>query len=124
MPKYTEEQRKAAGRALEKRIGELRLTRTQVAQGAKVDVQTVSALIEGRRWPQLGSRTRIEEAVGWDVGHLSDLAEGLVEDAADSEPADPVTAAIERSELTRANKYKLLGYYEELLASQMEVRTG
>lgn len=121
MARPSEESRKAVGRAVQVRMAELRHSPTTMADAADVDAKTIRSLVSGERWPQLLQRDRIETALGWEPGTLQNMADGVY--AGDPE-VDPVERAIEGSNLTRANKAKLLGMYYELLDGQGEAVTG
>lgn len=43
---------------------------------AKVDPKTVATFLEGSTWPQAPTRKKIEEALGWPVGSLEEIADG------------------------------------------------
>jgi len=58
------------------RRGELGLTQRQLAMTAEVDIKTIYNLESGERWPQAGTRAKIEKALSWAVGSLEAFAEG------------------------------------------------
>lgn len=58
------------------RRGELSLTQRTLATKAGVDIKTIYNLESGERWPQAGTRAKIEKALGWVAGTLEALAEG------------------------------------------------
>lgn len=66
----TPSERMRAGRAVEVRMAERLLTRSIVARRAQVDPKTLAALITGERWPRVGTRARIERALGWPAGEI------------------------------------------------------
>ena len=66
----TPEQRRRAGRAVAERIREMNATISAVARAARVDPGTLWGLIGGRTWPRDAIQTRIEEALGWDLGEI------------------------------------------------------
>jgi hypothetical protein len=78
--------RREVRRAVEARGG-----RVTFARAAGVDPGTLSDFIDGTRWPHAKTRTKIEQALGWDAGRITDLAEGVaevgtVEDAVRADP--------------------------------------
>lgn len=72
-----EEARRAAKRAID-----ARWTRSSFAKKAKIDTKTLGDFLGGIRWPQGRSRAKIEEALGWPIGSLDDLREGVPFDVA------------------------------------------
>jgi transcriptional regulator with XRE-family HTH domain len=58
------------------RRGELDLTQQALAQVAGVDVATISSLERAERWPWAKNRARIESALGWEPGALTEIAKG------------------------------------------------
>jgi transcriptional regulator with XRE-family HTH domain len=75
MTKPTDEGRRAAGRAVLARRGELGLTQAQLAGMADVDIKTVYALEAGGRWPIARNLAAIARALGISADDLRDLAE-------------------------------------------------
>lgn len=69
--------RRAAKRAID-----ARWTRASFAKKAKIDPGTLTDFLEGVRWPQGRSRAKIEETLGWPIGSLDDLREGVPFDVA------------------------------------------
>lgn len=98
-------------------MGEKRYSPMDLAERAGVDEKTIRTFIAGQTWPWTSKRAGIEEALGWQVGTLQAMVDGVY---AGDPDIDPVQRAIEASELTRANKAKLLGMYYELLDGQGE----
>lgn len=48
-------------------------TRKQFALDAGVDAKTLNAFLSGERWPHGPTRTRVEAALGWAPGRMTDL---------------------------------------------------
>lgn len=76
MIKPSEEGRRAAGRAVLARRGELGLTQLDVAESAGVDVQTFRALESGESWPWAKNLVSISGVLGFDAGDLQGIADG------------------------------------------------
>lgn len=68
--------RTAAVQAAEIRMSELGLTQEALAVQAGVDPTTVNAFLNGRNWPQPRTRAKLEIALKWEVGTLSQIAKG------------------------------------------------
>lgn len=88
----------------------------ELADRADVDIKTVRSVLTGDRWPTRPTRTKLEDALGWERGSIRQLAEGG--QATETEPVDPVYEAVQGSPLTRGRQFKLLGFYEDLKAEQ------
>ncbi|WP_131736450.1 helix-turn-helix transcriptional regulator [Actinomadura roseirufa] len=69
------------------RRGDLGLTQEQLAERASVDRKTIYNLESGERWPQAGTRSRVERALGWYPGDLVRLSEG--QEPIEYEPPPP-----------------------------------
>ncbi len=50
--------------------------RLAFAKRAGVDPGTLAHFLDGTRWPQLRTLSKIESAIGWTPGYIADLAEG------------------------------------------------
>jgi len=50
--------------------------RLAFAKRAAVDPGTLAHFLDGTRWPQSRTLSKIEAAIGWAPGYISDLAEG------------------------------------------------
>src|SRR4028118_492237 len=50
--------------------------RLAFAKRAGVDPGTLASFLDGTRWPQSRTLSRIEAAIGWTPGYIFDLAEG------------------------------------------------
>ncbi len=50
--------------------------RLAFAKRAGVDPGTLAHFLDGSRWPQLRTLSKIEAAIGWARGYISELAEG------------------------------------------------
>jgi predicted transcriptional regulator len=78
-----EDQRRRAGEALRLRIAEMDSSAPKLADKAGLSLGTVYGLIRGTRWPNVDTRRRIEDAVGWRPGEVARRAVG-------SRPTDTV----------------------------------
>lgn len=90
----------AAVNAAEIRMGELGFTQEALAAKARVDPTTVNAFLNGRNWPQVRTRARIEVALQWDVGMLTRIAKG----EEPPRPVEPLTADELRRLIAEANE--------------------
>ena len=62
--------------------------RGSFARRASVDPGTLTDFLDGVRWPQAKTRTKIERALGWTPGRLEDMREGAgVEPVQDTQGA-------------------------------------
>lgn len=84
----------------------------RVAGLAGIDPGTVTDFWEARRWPRAATRTALETALGVPLGSFEAAARG---DGPAAEEADPVELAINKSDLSRADRAKLLGYYFDMI---------
>lgn len=53
-------------------------TQLEMAGKAGIDVQTLRDFLSGRRWPQYRTLDKLEDALGWEPGHIrrtADLAD-------------------------------------------------
>jgi predicted transcriptional regulator len=50
--------------------------RLAFAKRAGVDPGTLAHFLDGTRWPQLRTLSKIEAAIGWTPGYIAELAEG------------------------------------------------
>lgn len=75
--------REAAGRAVLRQMSRQKLSRTDVIRASGVDNKTLQALLEGQRWPQVLTRARIEEAIGWQPGDIERAARGELAEASE-----------------------------------------
>jgi len=106
------ESRERAGRAVANEIAERGWNSADLARHADIpDPATVREFIDGKRWPRGATRAKIEAALDWQTGHLDDIAKAR----ASAPGADLVVAAIERSDLSRADKSELIWHYHRLL---------
>lgn len=60
--------------------------RRAFAEKAKIDPGTLSDFLEGKRWAQATNRTKIEKALGWPAGKITDLAEATDVDSPAQRP--------------------------------------
>lgn len=93
-----------------------------LALRSALDPATVRTFLRGETWPQSKKRRAIEDALEVGRGTLELVARGVAGDFEPELKGDPVERAINESELTRANKAKLIGAYYEMLDGQQEVR--
>ena len=97
----TEEQRKAS-RVVANQLASDGRVNDWLVKKAKVDKGTVGAFLAGETWPRRATLARIEHALGWSVGTITDIAEGR------SEP--PVSApAVDRAMISEARLLRELG---------------
>lgn len=73
--------RRAAAIAVRTRRAAKRFSQADLAEAAGVSRRTISSLealvdTDTNYWPTLESLIAIEQALGWDPGHLLDIAEG------------------------------------------------
>lgn len=66
----------AARREVRRAVEATQLSRRAFAERAKVDPKTLGDFLDGRRWAQQPTRNKIERALGWPSGRITDLAEG------------------------------------------------
>ena len=64
------------GRRVTKRREELHIDAAPFARGANVDPKTLASLEKGERWPHTSTRSKIEAALGWEVGSLAAMLDG------------------------------------------------
>jgi len=97
---------------------ELGMTAVDIARAGGIpDADTVRDFMEGARWPRTPTRNRLEKAVGWPTGSIDAIMRGERVETTDT-GEDRVVAAIEASQLTRANKHRLIGAYYDLIDQQ------
>lgn len=89
MPKELTRGQKIAVEAARARAQEKRLTQDDIAQLANVSSKTVWNLFNSETWPRNRSLEGIERALGWPVGHLTQLAMRYDEDVQALDDADP-----------------------------------
>jgi transcriptional regulator with XRE-family HTH domain len=77
MSRPTETGRRAAGRVVEARRGELGLTQIEVASKAGVDMKTLRSLETGERWPIAKNLWVISAVLGLDPLYLREVADEL-----------------------------------------------
>jgi DNA-binding XRE family transcriptional regulator len=68
--------RREVGEIVSQRRNELQRDAADLARSAEVDPKTLQSLERGERWPRDRSRSRIEEALGWQLGSLNELRAG------------------------------------------------
>lgn len=73
--------RRAAGRAVRVQRGELGLTQAEVASRAGVDVDTLSDMENGKRWPWPKNVAAIARVLGLDAAELQRIADEPVQAA-------------------------------------------
>jgi transcriptional regulator with XRE-family HTH domain len=73
-PRSTNVSRDAARREVRKAV-EANWTRLAFAKLAQIDPGTLTDFLENRRWPQGPTLAKIEQALGWEVGRIRDMAD-------------------------------------------------
>lgn len=76
-----------------RRAVEARWTRSAFAARAAIDPGTLGDFLDGKRWPQGGNRTKIENALDWPIGAIADMADGLPVPQALRRGGDPVVTS-------------------------------
>ena len=66
--------RDAARQAVKAQMADRGWNPTDLSRLAKVDVDTITAFIDGPRWPKIGTQGKIERALGWAPGTISAIA--------------------------------------------------
>lgn len=74
-----EEGRTAARRAVTLWLIEHEQSRSWLYKTAGIDAGTLNEFLNGNRWPAEATQGKIERALGWSVGTISGIAEGLTE---------------------------------------------
>lgn len=64
------------GALVRHRMKERGLTQVALRKKSGVDPKTLKALLNGDRWPQEETRSRIEISLGWEFGSIQDLLDG------------------------------------------------
>jgi hypothetical protein len=72
-----------------RRAVEVRWTRSAFASRAAIDPGTLGDFLDGKRWPQGGNRAKIERALGWPIGAIADMADGVPVDEALGSAGEP-----------------------------------
>lgn len=111
------EGRRRAGTAVEEARNAANMTRGDLADQAGVSIDTIRDLVSGKRWPWPGSRQRIEQALHWPPGRLTQIATGDTTPHAQPD-ADSGDMQLDLTALTPTNRYKVLAYYHERLEEQ------
>lgn len=75
----TPEQRVRAAGAVIERIERLATTPTALARDAGIARRTLRLFLSGERWPGVGVRTSLEQALGWPLGELARQARDGIE---------------------------------------------
>lgn len=102
--------RETASREVRRAVDALGMTRLAFAEKARVDPGTLGDFLDGKRWAQAPTRRKIELALGWPAGRISDL-----EHEAKIAHAEGIEQAIEADEdLHPAAKAHLLNQLELL----------
>lgn len=92
--------------------------RVAFARKAKLDPGTLGDFLDGRHWPQARTRNKIEKALGWPSGRISDLADGI--DPSNSGVVDAIRAD---TRLLPEARNHLLNQYHLLLRLTMPAET-
>jgi transcriptional regulator with XRE-family HTH domain len=98
-----------------------RLSDPQLADRAGITVDTVRDFLSTERWPQEVKRWAMEEVLGLNRGYLDMLRKGLVQEET---AGDPVEQAIDRTDLSRADKLRLKAMYLDMLDAQQGQAQG
>lgn len=89
------------------------MTQRQLAMTAAVDIKTIYNLESGERWPQAGTRAKIEKALGWSVGTLKAAAEGREMGYQFPTRAELIEDGLRRSRVTPAQVAAFAGISEQ-----------
>ena len=81
------EGRRRAAKAVERKMAELGLTNADMVRVAKIDKGTLGTFLAGETWPRRGTLAKIEDALGWSTGTISDIADGTVATYLAAEPS-------------------------------------
>ena len=87
----TEEQQRAAGKAVAARRVELGMSAAELARDAGIDPKTIRSLERGERWPWDKKRAAIEKALQWRFGALDDLRLGALPESLHHEEGTAMT---------------------------------
>ncbi len=77
-----ERDERRAAVAVQREMAARGLSQRQLARDAAIDPATLGDFLRGGRWPQMGTRNKLEVALGFDVGSLELIAEGGADDEA------------------------------------------
>lgn len=117
-------QKERVGGAIAEAMEHAGMSSQELADLAEVRIETIRDILAGRTYPRQKTRNRIEEALSWDTGRIARIASdeplggpsGLAARAPTVE--EQMEALLKRTELTRANQYRLMATYHELLEQQ------
>lgn len=70
------EGRNAARRAVTAWLSHLGESQAWLHRKAQVDPGTLNEFLNGNRWPSVATRGKIEKALGWSAGTITDIADG------------------------------------------------
>jgi transcriptional regulator with XRE-family HTH domain len=90
----------AATSAVKRAIAATGLTREQFASSAGISANTLRTFLNGQRWANTATLSKIEDALGWPRGRAEDIASGLAsaEQGARDAPA-PVNDPVDLTDL-------------------------
>lgn len=86
--------RETASREVRRAVEATGETRTAFADRAGVDLGTLIDFLDGKRWAQAPTRAKIERALGWPAGRISDIQHGHT---------DPLTSGSSVEDAIRAD---------------------
>jgi hypothetical protein len=109
--------REAARREVRRAVEASGETIAAFAARAKVDTGTLGDFLNGGRWPHTPTRRKIETALGWPAGRISDLADGPTT-TTPAHSSDVLAAIEDDPALLPEAKAHLINQYELLLRIQ------
>jgi hypothetical protein len=69
--------------------------RLAFAKRAGIDPATLASFLDGTRWPQSRTLSKIEAAIGWSPGYIFELAEGRTTTEIESDPSGGARILVE-----------------------------
>lgn len=84
------------------------------ARKAGIDAKTLATFLGGTTWPQGPTRTKIEQALGWPIGALTDIEDGRSIAEATSPPATEPAAILDVSGLPHSQRAALAALVETM----------
>lgn len=72
------ENQRRASRAVENWMAAKAITNAELIRSTRADKDTIGRFLAGDQWPRRTTLARIETALGWSVGTITDIAEGLI----------------------------------------------
>lgn len=82
------------------------------AKKAGLDPQTLSTFLNGARWPHGATLAKIERALGWPAGRITDMREGVADD-----PRPTTPDVIDVSPLSPIQRRAVLAVLDAFLGS-------